>query len=59
MSIYQEVKVKLENYKCLECRGLDIQDDAESGDMGYNEWSCEACNGTGFAKSRVYDLVEV
>ena len=59
MSDYQDTKSKFETYKCKECCGLGTDDDAEPGDIGYDEWPCEACNGTVFAKGIIYRLVEL
>lgn len=50
MSEYDEEVAKLRARKCVPCDGSGQQNDAEAGDMYYNEWKCPACNGTGLAK---------
>jgi DnaJ-class molecular chaperone len=47
MNKYDEAKAKLEKQKCKTCQGLGKCDDAGPGDIGYNEWPCPACKGTG------------
>ena len=48
-SKYQEELFKVRNYKCPECSGSGKCNDAELGDIEYNEWKCTDCSGTGFA----------
>lgn len=46
-STYKELKKKFKKLKCIDCEGSGKQDDADLGDMYYNEWTCETCKGTG------------
>ena len=47
-SFYQQAVEKLERAKCPHCSGLGKVEDADFGDIYYNEWLCKYCNGTGF-----------
>lgn len=46
-SNYKELNKNLKKLKCIDCEGRGKQDDADLGDMYYNEWTCETCKGTG------------
>ena len=48
VSTFLQDKEALENKKCTDCRGLGYKDDAEPGDISYNEWYCKTCNATGY-----------
>ena len=37
----------LEEQRCPQCHGIGKCDDADFGDIFYNEWVCPACGGTG------------
>ena len=41
-------------YKCKKCGGTGKCDDAEPGDISFNEWDCEKCNGKGYILE-IYD----
>lgn len=45
--LYIQLKDTLEACKCEVCGGLGKCDDAEAGDIGYNEWECKPCLGSG------------
>lgn len=47
MPKFHELKQELEDCRCDECQGTGMQDDADIGDITYNEWECPACKGTG------------
>ena len=47
MNKYQELEKELERLKCKKCHGLGTCDDADFGDIYFNEWTCPDCNGTG------------
>ena len=40
----KEIKEK----RCPTCYGSGEIDDAEPGDIGYNEWTCTLCDGSGY-----------
>ena len=44
---YQDELDKLEARKCGICGGTGKLNDAELGDISYNEWGCDDCKGTG------------
>ena len=41
-------------YKCDKCGGLGKLNDADLGDISFNEWDCANCNGKGYV-IKVYD----
>lgn len=47
MSKFQELKQELEECMCTHCYGTGTINDAEPGDMRFEEWECAACNGSG------------
>jgi len=47
-SLYNKEKNKLNSKKCLECMGLGYIDNADIGDISYDEWECPECVGTGY-----------
>jgi hypothetical protein len=47
MSEYLRRAALLEEERCPGCYGLGKCNDAEPGDIYYNEWVCPACNGSG------------
>ena len=57
MSEFQRVLDDLTDRVCIACGGLGKQNDAELGDIAYNEWDCDQCDGSGFRDGEVYDLV--
>jgi hypothetical protein len=48
MSKYMDLLEKLKEAKCGQCGGLGEVNDADPGDMYYNEWTCPKCFGSGF-----------
>jgi DnaJ-class molecular chaperone len=46
-SNYQRLKDELEALKCTKCHGSGKVDDAEPGDISFNEYTCPRCGGTG------------
>lgn len=46
-SNYQKLKDDLEKLKCTNCNGSGKVDDAEPGDISFNECTCTSCRGTG------------
>jgi len=48
MSKYTEERERLCAHRCSDCSGIGKCDDAEPGDIAYNEWECTSCSGTGF-----------
>jgi DnaJ-class molecular chaperone len=48
MSEYKDMLESLKAKECSECHGLGMCDDAEPGDIGYNEWVCTFCQGKGY-----------
>ena len=47
MNKYQKAAEALDNKKCPVCDGLGKCNDADLGDIYYNEWTCKSCQGTG------------
>lgn len=47
MSRFQELKQELEECACIDCNGSGTHNDADAGDITYNEWTCTTCNGSG------------
>jgi DnaJ-class molecular chaperone len=52
MNNYERAVKALNDKKCPVCRGLGKCDDADLGDIYYNEWTCKACAGTGIKKGK-------
>lgn len=48
MSLYTEEEKSFQEAKCKTCYGTGKCDDADTGDIAYNEWVCPDCDGTGF-----------
>jgi hypothetical protein len=42
-----EIRALISSVKCKICCGTGKIDDAAPGDIGFNEWPCNECNGTG------------
>ena len=59
MSRYDDVREQIESSMCLACGGLGEYDDADIGDISYNTYYCNLCNGTGFQDGVVLELKEV
>lgn len=45
---YEKALKELKDKKCRECHGSGKQNDADLGDIDFNEWTCPDCLGTGF-----------
>lgn len=58
-SSYQDLKDQINKLRCSHCHGLGYKDDAEPGDISYNQWCCNSCKGTGFEHGFDYQLQEV
>lgn len=48
MSKYLDMLDRLKGLCCHECGGLGTINDAEPGDMYFNEYTCSKCMGSGF-----------
>lgn len=48
MSNYTDLTQQLKNMACPTCFGRGKVDDADIGDIFFNEWKCPDCKGTGF-----------
>lgn len=48
MSQYFEIKEMIDGMQCPECHGIGKCDDAELGDISFNQWVCKTCQGSGF-----------
>ena len=48
MSNHEDLSAKLKHMACPECYGRGKLDDADLGDIFFNEWQCPHCEGTGF-----------
>lgn len=48
VSDYERALEDLKKRRCVGCWGTGTQDDAELGDIYYNEWACPDCCGTGY-----------
>lgn len=46
-SDYQKMMKSILSAKCSTCHGSGSCNDAEPGDMSFNEWTCTDCKGTG------------
>lgn len=57
MSEFQRVLDELTDHVCSVCSGTGRVNDAEPGDIAYNEWDCNQCDGSGFEHGEIYDLV--
>jgi len=44
---YDELKTELNDIKCQNCGGTGKCNDADFGDISFNEWTCPACGGSG------------
>lgn len=53
---YEEVKSLIEKHKCKCCKGFGKVDDAEPGDIWFNEFVCECCEGSGHDKELEGDI---
>lgn len=53
---FETLTEQLEEMACPTCSGGGMCDDAECGDIGYNEWICKTCAGTGFKKGATLKL---
>ncbi|AFQ22222.1 anti-termination protein Q-like [Pectobacterium phage My1] len=47
MSYFTELKQELEECACPQCCGKGTLDDAEPGDMYFEEFICGICDGSG------------
>lgn len=56
---YRNLKRHVEDMKCPVCYGGGSCNDAEPGDMSFNEWTCTACNGTGCSVSKETLLMQI
>lgn len=50
---YEKVFKELIETRCDTCAGAGTCDDAEPGDIMYNEWVCKSCKGSGFKDSQM------
>lgn len=50
-SNYAAAQRELDRLRCSNCYGRGLCDDAEPGDMDYETWECDNCDGTGLASS--------
>lgn len=51
---YEKALKELKERKCQECHGSGKQNDADLGDISFNEWICTTCKGTGFNPKKEY-----
>ena len=56
MSLFSEEEKALEEAKCKTCYGSGKCDDADIGDISYNEWVCPDCKGTGYKPTNDLNL---
>lgn len=53
---YWDIRNTLTDLVCKTCHGSGKCDDAEPGDIGFNEWQCPDCDGNGFANGFAFRL---
>jgi len=53
---YRETRDQLFSLSCPSCHGSGKCDDARPGELGYHQWSCLDCLGTGWKGGRVFSL---
>jgi len=56
MTLWEQLFNLVQQYACGKCHGSGQCDDADLGDITFNQWKCEDCKGTGFANGTVYEL---
>lgn len=56
---YPEAMVKLQGAMCGKCQGYGVVDDADLGDISYNQYVCPECKGSGFWKESAQEQGEV
>ena len=47
-SNFSKLKQEIEALKCQDCGGLGEMDDSDLGDIMFNRWICQRCEGTGW-----------
>ena len=47
----------LSKARCKHCGGSGERNDAEPGDIGFNTWACEPCDGKGWSAQAVREIV--
>ena len=57
MNHYHNLKEKQRRAECSTCYGSGQCDDAGPGDIGFNEWTCKDCGGTGWSNDVDKDII--
>ena len=47
----------LSRAKCDDCSGQGERNDAEAGDISFNSWVCKSCDGKGWNKQAVVEII--
>ena len=48
----------LSRARCGKCGGSGERNDAEPGDIGFNTWVCKSCDGKGWDRQAVAEIIE-
>lgn len=52
MNLKQKIWKALEDDCCETCNGVGVVDDADAGDIYFNVYICDDCDGTGIKKEK-------